>query len=118
MEHCLYQPDVQMGGGEAQFVMIETILAHQIAAVCDVQEHEVQHAGRVERIDVATAKPEFDLLHAGSLSMDVLGWLSGNPPEPYDEAGRNLQLDAKHQELSPEALITCRYTHRTATTHL
>jgi hypothetical protein len=53
-----------MGGGEVQLVIIETVLASQVAPVRQVQEHQVQNAGSVELIDMPVVKPELDFLHA------------------------------------------------------
>ena len=52
-----------MGGGKAELVMIEAVSTFQIALVRKVQEHEVQHTRRVERIEMTIAISEFDFLH-------------------------------------------------------
>ena len=52
-----------MGGGKAELVMIETVSTLQITLVRKVQEHEIQHTRRIERIEMPIAISEFDFLH-------------------------------------------------------
>ena len=66
-----------MGDGKAELVMIETVSTFQIALVRKVQEHEVQHTRRVERIEMPIAISEFDFLHKPFPSNDSPRRLSG-----------------------------------------